>query len=658
MVYLALSDDSSTESQFTRRKKITITTSGTSTPVGYQIKFTIDFESEMQADFEDIRFNTQAGEYIDYWVESYTASTTAIVWVELPDAITDPGSDYIWMYYGNISLSDGSDVGDTFVFGDDFPGSSLDTGKWTEQLKGTGGSIVVSGGECALTIPDDQIVSASIESDVTFTNNIEIRIRRKCPDDVEYIGTTLGSGALCDASGGTSDWWLTTRHSAYDWCFQDQVDPSSNEIYEMPASGARQDLSSNDASCSASEINNYSIFKYSYDSSGNLGWKIILEDTVNLGEGFEKYDNNPFTLPGDSTGYGAVHPSVIYFPSGEDGYKYWMYYEKGVTGPDCEVYLVRSNDGLTWVETGVTNPILDNIATEEHIPDPNVIKVGSTWYLFIVEGVGGDTSIQRLTSTDGKSWTDATTVISRGGTGTWDEDDVVSPSCIYENGTFYLWYVGEDAGLYRLGLATSTDGTDFTKDGSNPIYGGVGNETWHIDVVYSSIDNKYWLYYNLENDTNYPMYLAKSTDRKNFTQVDSNPVMEKSGTGWELTRLYKMACLKDVNGNMNLVDGVMWFYYSAFNTTTGVYRIGLAESWDSMEVDRLLADATDTTFLSDSKKILISQGAYSAASRGATSYLDFVIAGKYIANVPIKLYGSEETPPSPMWYYQMIRRRN
>ena len=137
MVFSALSD-SSTVSQFTRKKSVTITTGGISTPVNYQQKLTITYEPEMQADFDDIRFNTKAGGYIDYWIESYTASTTATVWVELPDAIIDPGLDAIWMYYGNSGLSDGSIGTDTFEFFDDFSG---DLSKWTfVDAQGSGGS--------------------------------------------------------------------------------------------------------------------------------------------------------------------------------------------------------------------------------------------------------------------------------------------------------------------------------------------------------------------------------------------------------------------------------------------------------------------------------------------------------------------------------------
>jgi hypothetical protein len=127
MVYSAKSDDIGTINQFTRRKDITITTGGTSTPANYQVELTIAHESEMQSSFEDIRFNTKAGVYIDYWIETEDGSN-ATVWIELPNAITDPGSDTIWMFYGNAGLGDEGDIGDTFLFGDDIEDGTLN--KW------------------------------------------------------------------------------------------------------------------------------------------------------------------------------------------------------------------------------------------------------------------------------------------------------------------------------------------------------------------------------------------------------------------------------------------------------------------------------------------------------------------------------------------------
>lgn len=143
MVYSAKSDSSNTISQFTRRREITITPAGTSTPADYQVKLTITYEPGMQADFDDIRFNTKARGYIDYWIESYVASTSAVVWVELSDAITDGNSDTIWMYYGNSGLSDGGVGDDTFDFFDDFSG---DLSKWNIT-----GTVVIDTGRAKIS---------------------------------------------------------------------------------------------------------------------------------------------------------------------------------------------------------------------------------------------------------------------------------------------------------------------------------------------------------------------------------------------------------------------------------------------------------------------------------------------------------------------------
>lgn len=153
MAYTSLSDDISTLSQFTRRKTITITTAGTSTPSNYQVKLTITYEPEMQANFNDIRFNTKAGVYIDYWIETYTTSTTATVWIELPDAITDPGSDILLMYYGNPGLSDGGNIEDMSLFGDDFDN---DLSKWT-----TNGTPSISDGILTLNGVEERVRSVS-----------------------------------------------------------------------------------------------------------------------------------------------------------------------------------------------------------------------------------------------------------------------------------------------------------------------------------------------------------------------------------------------------------------------------------------------------------------------------------------------------------------
>ena len=198
MVYSAILDDTSTVSQFTRRKKITITTDGTSTPVNYQVKLTITYEPGMEVSFADVRFNTKTGTYIDMWQESHTDSTTADIWIELPDTITDPGSDYIWMYYGNDSLSDGGNLDDTFLFGDDFPGSTLDGAKWNEWV--SAGSYSVSSGILQVTgaAAGWEIIGAKTQ----FSPNVILEFYGKF-DEQDITGISIDDRSATGSHAGT-----------------------------------------------------------------------------------------------------------------------------------------------------------------------------------------------------------------------------------------------------------------------------------------------------------------------------------------------------------------------------------------------------------------------------------------------------------------------
>lgn len=123
MVYSALSD-STTTSQFTRRKKIHINSSADGALTDFQIKLTITYESDMRAGFDDVRFNETNGDYINHWIESKTDSTTANIWIKT-DVPSSGGKD-VFMYYGNSIVAIGDDIENTFVFGDDFGGSPVE----------------------------------------------------------------------------------------------------------------------------------------------------------------------------------------------------------------------------------------------------------------------------------------------------------------------------------------------------------------------------------------------------------------------------------------------------------------------------------------------------------------------------------------------------
>jgi hypothetical protein len=172
---------------FSSRLPITITTDGNSTPANYQVLLNISYEPEMQIDFDDIRFTNSSNGEIAYWIESKVDSNYANVWVNLSDAITDPGSDTILMYYGNADVSDGGNIGDMAVFGDNFTG---DLSKWTN----TGAS--VSGGIVTVAAS----VNNNIASIETFGQNYIYRARIKAAhfSTVGYnpmVGFRINSGS-------------------------------------------------------------------------------------------------------------------------------------------------------------------------------------------------------------------------------------------------------------------------------------------------------------------------------------------------------------------------------------------------------------------------------------------------------------------------------
>jgi hypothetical protein len=116
------------------RKGITIT-GAVGAGTDYQIMLTVTYLSEMETDFADVRFTDNDGStLLDYWIEDYTVSTSALVWVEVADSLES--SAVIYMYYGNDAVPTTSNGTNTFIFFDDYS---------TDKLTKTGTTITVSG---------------------------------------------------------------------------------------------------------------------------------------------------------------------------------------------------------------------------------------------------------------------------------------------------------------------------------------------------------------------------------------------------------------------------------------------------------------------------------------------------------------------------------
>jgi hypothetical protein len=124
----------------------------------YQVRVDVTYDSDMLPDFGDIRFTDNDGQTeLDYWLESYTASTSALFWVEVADSLATAGT--IYMYYRNTSVvSTASDGPATFVLFDDFNDGSINATLWdTNQAPSESGGLIVlsSAATSEMIISDD-----------------------------------------------------------------------------------------------------------------------------------------------------------------------------------------------------------------------------------------------------------------------------------------------------------------------------------------------------------------------------------------------------------------------------------------------------------------------------------------------------------------------
>jgi len=108
-----------------QRKRVRILNNDNQAYASTAVKIIVNYENTMQPDFEDLRFTSDNGlTEIPFWIERYTASTEAQVWVRVPSL---PASGYatVFMYYGNNSAVAAGSGTTTFVAFDDFEDNSL-----------------------------------------------------------------------------------------------------------------------------------------------------------------------------------------------------------------------------------------------------------------------------------------------------------------------------------------------------------------------------------------------------------------------------------------------------------------------------------------------------------------------------------------------------
>jgi uncharacterized repeat protein (TIGR01451 family) len=164
-------------------------------------------------------------------------------------------------------------------------------------------------------------------------------------------------------------------------------------------------------------------------------------------------------------------------------------------------------------------------------------------------------------------------ILEVGAPGNWDDVGVSHPSVILDSGTYKMWYSGYDgANPSQIGLATSTDGLTWVKEGTNPVLSP--SRSWEeTGVSRSSVildGSVYKMWYTGTNNAGViQIGYASSPDGINWVKFQGNPVLVVGSPGsWDD---------EDVSGPTVIKDGNTYhMWYGGYDGST--FRIGHASS--------------------------------------------------------------------------------
>lgn len=271
---------------------------------------------------------------------------------------------------------------------------------------------------------------------------------------------------------------------------------------------------------------------------------IILTASVSEA-GWEKYKNNPVLTPtaGEWDSVGTWTISVI-----KDGETYKAWY--GGRGAAEAIGYAASTNGISWSKHNV--PVLPLGAGGEFdsgsIHSPCVIKDGSTYKMWYTGGDGGvNDRIGYATSNNGTAWAKLGVVLPLGNQGEWDENGVSTPCVIKDGATYKMWYTGVSAGGGDIGYATSPDGINWNKYAGNPVLEKSGSG-WDANmvswpcVIKDGGTYKMW-YTGL--GAGWAIGYATSSNGISWKMGKNNPVIERGAPGsWDNLTTFGPCVLK------------------------------------------------------------------------------------------------------------------
>ena len=233
--------------------------------------------------------------------------------------------------------------------------------------------------------------------------------------------------------------------------------------------------------------------------SGSVGGIYIL---VNWGSAtsykWTDYSGNPILSRTDSTfdAFGVRYPMVLI----EDNiFKMW-YQNSDQWGVSTVGYAV-SGDGINWTRNSqlVLQPSTFGNWDSYSVGHGSVIKINDVYMMYYTGSDCNYTKIGLATSTDGINWTKYSGNPILTADKSWEGGGIYSPSVIYDNNQYIMVFQNKPYNNSAFGMATSTDGINWTKDSLNPFvtYNDTYNH-WAVEIQSPCIrkyNNEWRIYY-------------------------------------------------------------------------------------------------------------------------------------------------------------------
>ena len=375
-----------------KRMRVTFTNNDAVSYTNAAVAFTVPYDSDMQADFDDLRFTLADGTTpVQHFIETYSAGVEAHVWVKVPLLATSTNTS-VFMYYGDGAVGDSSATS-TFTYLDTFEDGNIseysgDTGLFTA---GTTMNYERNRGLDAAGNESQKTTDGIYRTNVTVAQGQTIRY-------LQYVDTALGSGdETCTLFGVQSP---GSNNQNYAVCL---------ELYGVDRVSIARNVDSNDTSGTilASTTLTYSTGWYEVEidwgTDDSIGVTVSKDDVVvastTVTDGTYTQGGVGFAFWFQSGGWDiyssrpllATEPSFVFGAEQVPGGASWLSalntaYNGSDIGQTMRVRFLVENTGLSIIDQNYeleyaakgAAPSCEAVASGAYVPVPPQASCGSS----------------------------------------------------------------------------------------------------------------------------------------------------------------------------------------------------------------------------------------------------------------------------------------